>query len=107
MCEEETHLLLGALIIARLGSRDSFNETREIVLGKLLNGCNHIPKFLPFFGEMILDARRDLQESSPLHEPHLFQGPEPLYERLRADMSHELSQFVKAFRTTQQVNDDQ
>jgi hypothetical protein len=36
MCKEETHLLLGALIIARLRSRDSFNKTREILLGKLL-----------------------------------------------------------------------
>jgi len=84
----ETHLLLGALILVRLRSRDSFNEIGEILLGELLNGCNHIPKFLPFFGEMILDARRDLQESSPLHEPHLFQDPEPLCERFRTDMSH-------------------
>jgi hypothetical protein len=107
ICEEETHLLLDALIIALLSSCDSFNETGEILLGKLLNGGNHIPKFLPFFGEMILDARRNLQEGPPLHEPHLFQGPEPLRERLRTDMSHQLSQFVKAFWTTQQVNDDQ
>ena len=81
----ETHLLLGALILVRLRSRDSFNEIGEILSGELLNGCNHIPKFLPFFGEMILDARRDLQESSPLHEPHLFQDLEPLCERLRQE----------------------
>jgi hypothetical protein len=107
MCEEETHLLLGALIRARLRRRDNFNEIREILLGELLNSCNHIAKFLPFFGEMILDARWDFQESSPLHKAHLLQDPEPLDERLRTDMSHELSQFVKAFWATQQVNDDQ
>lgn len=78
-------------------------ESGEILLGKLLNGCNHVPEFLSFFSEMLLDARRDLQESSPLHEPHLFQDPEPLCECLRTDMSHERSQFVEAFWTSQQV----
>src|SRR5260370_38526603 len=95
-CKAEPHLLLGALILARLGSRDSFNETGEILLGDLLNGCNHLPKFLPFFGEMILDARWDLQESSPLHAPHLFQDPEPLCGLVRLVVPPYSRAFVEA-----------
>jgi hypothetical protein len=54
----------------RRGGESGCSETGEIPLGKLLNGGNHIPEFLPFFGEMILDTRQDLQEGSPLHKPH-------------------------------------
>jgi hypothetical protein len=32
-------------------------ESGEVLLGKLLNGGNHLPKFLPFVGEMVLMAR--------------------------------------------------
>src|ERR1700687_2887688 len=89
-----------ALLRTRLGSCESFSQTREIPFGKQLNCGNYLSKCLPFFSEVVLDARRNFEESPALHHPKLLQSPQPLGERFGANMSHVGLQFVKAFGTT-------
>src|SRR5438132_8342290 len=108
--EIQIWIVLPVSITGTMGSGRStwwyWFDIGEVALSKLLDRLHDVCQCSPFLRQAILDTWRNLEESLPLHKPHLLKHLEPLRHRLGTDIAHGLKQFAKAPGATQERIDD-
>lgn len=93
--------------VGYISIRDRKRGIGEIVFAERFDRRHDIREREAFLRQIILNTRRDLGKCPASHKSQLFEQPEPMRNRLGADILHSRAQRPKSSRAMQKRKDNQ